>query len=126
MQPYAMSITHRNRGLSGSQFLRVRSRLRVRNYGYVLFEVWVQFPFGIPSSLIWKEHKLIPHLRKWVTTFAFTYGTFVYWLGPRSLKPQKVGSKPPSVTRYAYVAQLVGALGSYPNGCWFKSSHRHQ
>ena len=32
MQPYAMLTTHRDRELSGSQFPRVRSRLRVRNY----------------------------------------------------------------------------------------------
>lgn len=58
MQPYAMSTTHRSREFSGSQVPRVRSRLRERDYGYVLFEVWVQFPFGIPSSLIWTRTQI--------------------------------------------------------------------
>lgn len=84
MQPYAMLTTHRNRELSGSQFPRVRSRLRVRDYvkptSVACFGDFPRVSVAInPSSY----HK---------------YGSFVYWLGQRPLKPQKVRSELPRVT----------------------------
>lgn len=62
------------------------------------FKMWVRFPWGNPCGLIWIRHKSIPHLRKWVTTSAITYGSFVYWLGYRALIPKKVRSIRPRVT----------------------------
>ena len=45
----------------------------------------------------------------------------------RAHNPKVAGSNPAPATNYCGgVAQMVRACGSYPQGQWFKSTHRHQ